>query len=105
MAALEIITQSQGNIVVKGDLTFASINKKTSALIDFKQSRYSEGLTIDLSEVNNSDSAGLALIVEWIKLSKYNKGNLSFKDIPEQLLTLASLSGFENNEYFLDSES
>lgn len=103
MMDLEITTEAQGKITVKGDLTFATINKKTLDLINFKNSRYSENIiNINLSAVNNSDSAGLALMIEWIKLSKLHKTQLCFKHIPEQLLTLAKLSGFEGNEYFVE---
>ena len=101
MKALEISTSNQGHITLKGDLTFASINKKTIKAIDFGHSRYSHSINIDLSEVNSSDSAGLALMIEWIKLSKQHNTEINFSHIPEQLLTLAKLSGFENNDYFI----
>jgi len=98
MAMLEIITQSQGLIKVKGDLTFATINKKTVQRVEFKNSRYSEdAINIDLSGVNKSDSAGLALMIEWMKLSKQHHIKLNFNHIPEQLLTLAKLSGFDES--------
>ena len=100
MKALEIII-NQGDISLRGDLTFASINKKTVDAINFGQSRYSHRITIDLSEVNSSDSAGLALMIEWIKLSKQYNAEIHFSHIPEQLLTLAKLSGFNNNDYFI----
>ena len=101
MVTLEITRIAQGKISVKGDLTLASINKKTVQAIEFKNSRYSENtISIDLSAVNNSDSAGLALIIEWIKLSQLHYIKLNFEAIPEQLLTLAKLSGFDNNSYF-----
>ena len=101
MMPLEINTQAQGEVKVKGDLTFACINKKTVSLIDFKGSRYHNVVTVDLSDVNMSDSAGLALMIEWIKLSRIHSVKLVFKYIPQQLMTLAKLSGFDSNEYFV----
>ncbi len=100
MSQLEISMVSSGQVSVKGDLTFASINKKTVKAISFGQSRYNEGLIIDLGEVGKSDSAGLALMIEWIKLGKMHNTQIAFKHIPEQLWTLAKLSGFDENEYF-----
>lgn len=101
MAALEINTDNLEQIIIKGDLTFASIHKKTVDAIDFKQLSHRQVVTIDLSKVNSSDSAGLALLVEWIKLSKRDFIQLKFNHIPRQLLTLARLSGFEKNGYFV----
>ncbi|MDQ7091217.1 MAG: STAS domain-containing protein [Methylococcales bacterium] len=101
MVALEISHHEHGHVVVKGDLSFAHIHKKIVKAIDFGHSRYSHEVNIDLSEVNQSDSAGLALMIEWIKLSKLHNTKVSFSHIPEQLLTLAKLSGLEDNEYFI----
>ena len=103
MNVLVISFVTQKIVSVKGDLTFTTINKKTVQAIQFKSSRYSnENLTIDLSAVNNSDSAGLALMIEWMKLSKLHNVELNFKHIPEQLLTLAKLSGVDESLYGID---
>lgn len=100
MSKLEISMTSPGQVKVKGDLNFASINKKTVKAISFGHSRYNDGLTIDLGDVGKSDSAGLALMIEWIKLGKEHHTRIAFTHIPEQLWTLAKLSGLDENEYF-----
>ncbi len=101
MNVLEISTLDQEHITLKGDLTFASINKKTVQVIDFGHSHCGHNINIDLSEINSSDSAGLALMIEWIKLSKQHNTEINFNHIPDQLLALAKLSGLENNHYFI----
>jgi phospholipid transport system transporter-binding protein len=53
-----------------------------------------------LSRVTNADSAGLALLIEWIKYTRSNRISLHFKNIPEQLLSLAKLSGFDQSSHF-----
>ncbi|MCK4841690.1 MAG: STAS domain-containing protein, partial [Methylococcales bacterium] len=73
---------------------------KTIKSFDFLNA--AKEICIDLKKVNTSDSAGLALIIEWIKHSKNHNTSLTFKNIPQQLLTLAKLSGFDTNEYFVD---
>jgi ATP-dependent DNA helicase RecQ len=55
-----------------------------------------EQLTIDLSEIVNSNSAGLALIIEWKKLSKQHNTRLMLTHIPKQLTLLAELSGLKD---------
>jgi phospholipid transport system transporter-binding protein len=93
MTALSLTIKSDEMILLSGDLTFATINKKTVQLIDFKKTP--SELVIDFTDINNSDSAGLALIIEWLKMSKEAQKKIRFKNIPQQLLTLAKLSGFD----------
>ncbi len=100
MQNLEIITMQTGCLSVKGDLTFASINAKTVKCVDFSNSCANNTLTLDLKLVTNCDSAGLALMIEWIKYSQQQQVKLIFQHIPQQLLLLAKLSGFEKNAYF-----
>jgi phospholipid transport system transporter-binding protein len=98
MSSLSLTIKSDELVLLSGDLTFATINKKTVQLIDFKKINHE--LVIDLAQIANSDSAGLALIIEWLKISKTGQARLRFKNIPAQLLTLAKLSGFDLESYF-----
>ncbi|MDI1278574.1 MULTISPECIES: STAS domain-containing protein [Methylobacter] len=98
MSQLNIIKESNGHFVIDGDLTFATIDKQT--LKSFSFLKAAKEITIDLSRVSNTDSAGLALMIEWIKYSRHNRTQLSFKNIPEQLLNLAKLSGFDQTSHF-----
>lgn len=98
MSRLNIIKQGPRHFVIDGDLTFATIDKQT--LKSFSFLKAASEVTVDLSRVTNTDSAGLALMIEWIKYSRHNRTQLSFKNIPEQLLNLAKLSGFDQSSHF-----
>jgi len=98
VSQLNIIKENNGHFVIDGDLTFATIDKQT--LKSFSFLKAAKEITIDLSRVSNTDSAGLALMIEWIKYSRQNRTQLSFKNIPEQLLNLAKLSGFDQTSHF-----
>ncbi len=98
MSRLNIIKESTGHFVIDGDLTFATIDKQT--LKSFSFLKAAKEITIDLSRVSSTDSAGLALIIEWIKYSRQNRTQIAFKNIPEQLLNLAKLSGFDQSSHF-----
>ncbi len=98
MSRLNIIKQSPGHFVIDGDLTFATIDKQT--LKSFSFLKAAKEITIDLNRVSSTDSAGLALMIEWIKYSRQNRTQLAFKNIPEQLLNLAKLSGFDQSSHF-----
>ncbi|MGZ4968685.1 MAG: STAS domain-containing protein [Methylobacter sp.] len=98
MSRLNIIKQGPRHFIIDGDLTFATIDKQS--LKSFSFLRAASEVTVDLSRVVNTDSAGLALMIEWIKYARHNRTQLSFKNIPEQLLNLAKLSGFDQSSHF-----
>jgi phospholipid transport system transporter-binding protein len=50
---------------------------------------------IDLAGVTASDSAGLALLIEWLSVAKGASRNLRYENIPSQLQQLARLSEVE----------
>jgi phospholipid transport system transporter-binding protein len=102
VSKLAIIDQGAGQFAVDGDLTFASIDKKTVKSFDFLNT--SKVITIDLGRVACTDSAGLALMIEWIKYTRHNKTQLRFKNIPEQLRNLAKLSGFDQSSHFTTAD-
>jgi len=100
MHQFNLSKQSNGNFSIEGELTFSSLNKKTIHSFDFlKQTQETH---IDLTKVSAADSAGLALLLEWIKHSKQHNIKLVLKGIPHQLKTLAALSSIDLNEYTID---
>ena len=87
-AALLEATEFSWRIV--GDMNFASAPLLLSQgrnLLEF-----GGDLLIDMSGVDHADSAGLALLLEWIDLSRSSKGNIRFQNIPEALMNIARVS-------------
>ena len=78
---------------VKGELTFATAND----ILQQSQTLFAPiaALDIDLASVTRSDSAGLALLVEWIRSANQKNKTIVFHNIPEQLLAIASASGVD----------
>ena len=54
-----------------------------------------EAGVIDLAAVTSSDSAGLALLIEWLSVAKAANRTLRYENIPCQLQQLARLSDVE----------
>ena len=48
-----------------------------------------DSIEIDLSAVNDADSAGLALLLEWKARAQKNAGKISFIGVPDALLAIA----------------
>ena len=50
---------------------------------------------LDLTEVSRSDSAGLALLLEWQAQAQQNNIQLTFRNIPQQMQAIIDISGLE----------
>lgn len=90
---ISVLEHKPGRLIVNGDLTFANVNKQTIKLFSFLNQP--QKIILDLRHVANSDSAGLALIIEWLKLARQQQIELVFENTPIQLLSIARLSGLE----------
>lgn len=93
MNAARLNLTAQGRVQVSGDLDFGSVNRLLG-----ESARLFEGrrrLDIDLSGVVRSDSAGLALLVEWCKCAQLSGTALAFHDMPAQMLTIARVTGVD----------
>jgi phospholipid transport system transporter-binding protein len=78
---------------VTGALHFTTV----SALLERGHAAIIDGRAaiIDLSAVSESDSSGLALLIEWLSIAKEARRSLHYENIPEQLQELARLSDVE----------
>lgn len=82
-----------GCINVCGDLTFATVNDLlVSARRVFTPIKV---LDIDLADVSCSDSAGLALLIDWMRAAKKENKPIVFHNIPAQMLAMAHASGLD----------
>ena len=51
---------------------------------------------IDLAEVSRSDSAGLALLLDWMSQAQQKNISLSFKNLPAQMQAIIKISGLDS---------
>ncbi len=90
-AAFEV--QEGGRSRVNGVLHFTTV----TALLRSGVEAISVGhaAVIDLSGVSDSDSSGLALLIEWLSVANAERRRLKYEHIPVQLQQLARLSEVE----------
>jgi len=55
-----------------------------------------KGVDVDLSGVTESDSSGLALLLEWMRLSRIAERAIQFHNLPAQISALARISEVED---------
>jgi phospholipid transport system transporter-binding protein len=82
-----------GRARVTGALHFTTVSALLTAGVAAING--SRAAVIDLAGVTASDSAGLALLIEWLRVAKSAGRTLRFEHIPSQLQQLARLSEVE----------
>ncbi|MCF6282027.1 MAG: STAS domain-containing protein [Candidatus Polarisedimenticolaceae bacterium] len=88
MSASIELTKS-GAYCIQGELTLDTV----TALLQQSKKLFTgqKEITINLAEVTHSNSAGLALLLEWLSQCKASGTTIQFKDIPDALTAIASL--------------
>jgi phospholipid transport system transporter-binding protein len=88
------VTRHDGTVEISGRMTFETVPdflRQTSDWLNVG----SGALIIDLNRVSKTDSAGLALMVEWQGLARERGRALKYVNIPEQVQRIIHVSGLE----------
>jgi phospholipid transport system transporter-binding protein len=89
----ELNSSSPGQFSLAGELSFTTVPQLASRGDELFQN--DSDVSLDLAAVERSDSAGLALLVSWVRLARQKKGSIKYLNVPEQLQVLARVSGVE----------
>ncbi len=90
MGQASIESVAAGELAVSGELVFASAAKLLQQ--GDKLIAGESPLTIDLAAVGDCDSAGLALLLEWLDLGRQRAIVIRYRNTPAALLGIARLS-------------
>ena len=90
MSGAWIVPQGHGRFGVEGVLDFDTV--APLGLESRRQFEGKERLEVDLQGVRRSNSAGLALLLEWLELAQRSGISLSFRNLPDSLARLAKLA-------------
>ncbi|MDJ0709870.1 MAG: STAS domain-containing protein [Woeseiaceae bacterium] len=93
MSDFEISDLGDGRFSLAGKMTFETAEKILRASEEpFEEHSQIE---VDLSGVIASDSAGLALLLEWVTWANHSVREIRFKDMPEKVLAIARTTEVE----------
>lgn len=85
----EQIQGLDGQFQISGELSFATV---TAVLEEGRERLFlnaGECVDLDLAGVSRADSAGLALLIEWMRQAQKRQVAIRFHHLPEQLLAIA----------------
>jgi phospholipid transport system transporter-binding protein len=91
-AAVELQESSPGKFAARGQLTFATASRaRASGLTAFGDASSRE-LEVDCGGITSSDSAGMAVLLDWLAIAKRSGRSMHFGGLPEQVQALARIS-------------
>ena len=94
MTDAQLVENEEGDWQLQGELGFASVPSiLRHAGVNMPGKKQ---LRVDLKGVTRSDSAGLALLVEWLRESELAGNQIEFVNVPAQLLSIARVCGLDD---------
>jgi len=85
--------REDGCFLLAGTLTFKTVPVIWKQGLDL----FSEApsLLLDLSQVKRSDSAGVALLVDWMRFARRHNKPISYINMPNQMLAIVRASSLD----------
>jgi phospholipid transport system transporter-binding protein len=81
-----------GRIVVTGELTFATARDARQIGTPVLESSSAREFVIDCAGVKRADSAGLAVLLDWLAWSRRKSRVIKFENLPASLVAIAKIS-------------
>jgi phospholipid transport system transporter-binding protein len=89
-----ITTDGDGRVKASGELSFETAARALRCGLDLL--RPDGAWVIDLSGVTSGDSAGIAVLVEWLAAVRAAGGNVRYEGVPTQMLAIARISDLDD---------
>lgn len=83
---------SSGRVVVDGELTFATARQARQVGVLVLESSRAERIVIDCSGVTRADSAGLAVLLDWLAWGRRKSRPITLENLPASLVAIAKIS-------------
>jgi len=81
-----------GRVVVTGELTFATARDARQLGVAVLEASSAERIVVDCSGVTRADSAGLAVLLDWLAWARRKSRVLLLEGLPDSLVAIARIS-------------
>ena len=85
--------REDGCFILSGTLSFKTVPVIWKHGLDLFNEAPS--LLLDLSAIKRSDSAGVALLIEWMRFARSHNKPISYINMPTQMLAIVRASGLD----------
>src|SRR5688572_8742264 len=82
---------TSGRVVVTGELTFASAREARHLGLLVLEGSRAQSFVIDCEGVTRADSAGLAVLLDWMAWGRRKSRPVSLADLPASLIAIARI--------------
>ena len=93
MSEAQIKSLGEGRMQLSGVLDLDSVPELLSAIEALTYD--ASAVAVDLREVERADSAGVALLVAWMRSARQAQRDIRFLNMPSQMLNIARVSGLD----------
>jgi phospholipid transport system transporter-binding protein len=91
-ASVGISESGSGRVVVVGELTFATAREAREIGLLVLESSGAQRIIVDCGGVTRADSAGLAVLLDWLAWGRRRSRQVSLENLPASLLAIARIS-------------
>lgn len=94
MSRARLESVGEGRFRVSGVLNAST----ATDVLEQSESHFAQApqIEVDLGGVGESDSAGLALLIEWLRIARQSGRQIHFANVPAQIEALARISEVED---------
>lgn len=89
---VEISEATPGRLVVNGELTFATARNARQLGVLVLEGSSAERFVVDCAGVTRADSAGLAVLLDWLAWGRRRSRSVSLQNLPASLIAIARIS-------------
>ena len=89
---VSISEPTSGRVVVTGELTFGTAREARQIGVLVLESSRADRIVVDCSAVTRADSAGLAVLLDWLAWGRRRSKPLSLQNLPASLIAIARIS-------------
>jgi len=93
VTAFRIESAGPGRLAASGELGFATATAALESGLELIGP--GQAWTVDLAGITSGDSAGLAVLVEWLSAARARGATLSYVAVPAQIVAIARISDLE----------
>ena len=92
---ISISEPAQGRVVVTGELTFGTAREARQLGLLVLESSQSQRIVVDCAAVTRADSAGLAVLLDWLAWARRRSRAIALENLPASLVAIARISEVE----------
>jgi phospholipid transport system transporter-binding protein len=89
---IEIVSLSPDRLCIRGALTFRTAKRAATSASRMLDESSAKSLEVDCGGVSESDSAGLAVLLNWLARAQELGRSLRYANLPAEIHALAKIS-------------